>query len=196
MKKNAVIWVVAAILVAIAVFTVTNYNKQAVLVPPTPPAASEPAPAEGETSSGQAADNRLNLLEAPYDFTLEDLNGNKVKLSSFKGKKIFINFWTTWCPYCVEEMPDIEKLYQETKDGDLVILTINSGESKKTAQEFIEKKGFTFPVLLDIDGKVSQLYEVAYLPTSYFIDSEGYLVKGVTQGLSLEAMKAYVDALD
>lgn len=208
MKKSIIIWVTAAILVAVAVYTTTNYNKKAAVTPSTPPAVTEQNPSGGQAAeptqaasgdsgqdNAQASADRLNLMEAPYDFTLEDLNGNTVKLSSFKGKKIFINFWTTWCGYCKAEMPDIEKLYQETKDSDLVILTINAGEDKKTAQNFIKNNKYNFTVLLDTEGKVSQLYEVAYLPTSYFIDSEGYLVNGVTSALSLDAMKKYVAEL-
>lgn len=208
MKKSIIIWVTAAILVAVAVYTTTNYNKQAAAAPSAPPAVTEQKPsgeqaaeptqaASADTGQGnaQVSGDRLNLFEAPYDFTLEDLNGNKVKLSSFKGKKIFINFWTTWCGYCKAEMPDIEKLYQETKVSDLVILAINAGESKKTVQDFIKENNYQFTVLMDTDGKVSQLYEVAYLPTSYFIDSEGYLVNGVTSALSLDAMKKYVAEL-
>ncbi|WP_206872404.1 TlpA disulfide reductase family protein [Clostridium zeae] len=62
------------------------------------------------------------------DFKLKTLDGKEVSLSDLKGKNIFINFWATWCPYCVQEMPEIEKLYQETKNSDLIILGIDIGE--------------------------------------------------------------------
>ncbi|GFZ33844.1 hypothetical protein CSC2_43700 [Clostridium zeae] len=59
---------------------------------------------------------------------MKTLDGKEVSLSDLKGKNIFINFWATWCPYCVQEMPEIEKLYQETKNSDLIILGIDIGE--------------------------------------------------------------------
>ena len=67
---------------------------------------------------------------AALNFKLKDLNGVEVSLSDFKGKKVFLNFWASWCPPCKAEMPDLEKLYQETKDSDLVILAVNIGEDK------------------------------------------------------------------
>jgi peroxiredoxin len=93
-------------------------------------------------------------------------------------------------------MPDIEKYYQETKDTDVVILAVNVGDDKKTVESFINDKGYNFKVLLDTTGEVSQMYHVTGIPTSYFIDTEGYLDDGANGAISLEAMKEFVNNLE
>lgn len=200
MKKNIIIWSAAIILVIIAVYTTASYNakssigknptQQAAQATPTP----SPTPVDTNQSGSQPTESKINLM-ADYDFTLEDLNGNTVTLSQLKGKKVYLNFWATWCPPCKAEMPDIEKLYQETKDSDLVILAVNVNEDKKTVQDFIAKNKYNFPILLDVKGEISQLYQVSGIPTSYFIDTEGFLDNGATGGIPFESMKEFVNNL-
>ena len=102
------------------------------------------------TTKENNAQVKSNLLKvSAKDFKLKDLNGNEISLSQFKGKKVFLNFWATWCPPCKAEMPDIEKVYNETKDSDLVILAVNINEKKDTVKSFIEKSKYHFTVLLD-----------------------------------------------
>lgn len=200
MKKNIIIGITAIILVVTAVYVTKNYNSKSEIVinPPqqdqqTEQPASDPIPSSDSEDNG--SESKINLMEN-YDFTLEDLKGNEVKLSSLKGKKIFLNFWATWCPPCKAEMPDIEKLYQETKDNGLVILAVNVGENKKTVQDFMDANNYNFTALLDVKGEVSRLYQVTGIPTSYFIDTEGFLDNGTTGAISLEAMKEYVNNLE
>jgi thiol-disulfide isomerase/thioredoxin len=206
MKKSIIIWVIAAILVVVAFYTTKSYNANSSTAKNTLPQnqqaeqpATTPAPSSGTPDSGSQSDsrqpqNRFNLM-AVYDFTLEDLQGNKVTLSELKGKKVYLNFWATWCPPCKQEMPDIEKLYQETKDSDLVILAIDIGEDKKTVHDFIAKNNYNFTVLLDTEGTAAQLYQITGIPTSYFVDTEGYLGNAVTGAIPLEKMKEYVNNL-
>jgi len=197
MKKSIIIWAIALVLVVIAVFTVNRHNSDSIATDIPPAATPTAAPEQTESSENEESENRtekINLIE-DYDFTLEDLEGNKVSLSDYKGKKIFINFWATWCPPCKAEMPDIEKLYQETKDGDLVVLAINIGDDKKTVQDFISKNNYNFKVLLDIDSAVGQMYQVSSIPTSYFVDTEGNLDDGRIGSMNYETMKAYVNNL-
>jgi len=198
MKKSIIIWTAAIILVIVAIYTTTNYNKQSNTTN-NPPAQNQQTGQATPTPSPTPADNNqstkeLNLME-DYDFTLEDLQGNKVTLSDLKGKKVFLNFWATWCPPCKAEMPDIEKLYQETKDSDLVILAVNVGEDKKTVQDFIKKNNYNFPILLDVKGEVSQLYQVTGIPTTYFIDTEGIFSDVSTGSMPYESMKEFVNDL-
>ena len=198
MKKNMIIWITAAILVAIAVYVTNNYNSKPEITVTPPVTAPEVTPAQtgnGSQPAEQQEPAKTNLMK-DYDFELEDLNGNKVSLSDYKGKKVYLNFWATWCPPCKAEMPDMEKLYQETKDTGLIMLAVNVGEDKKTVQDFITSSGYNFPVLLDVAGEVSQLYQVTKIPTSYFIDTEGYLDDGATGSVSLEAMKEFVNNLE
>ncbi|WP_461205333.1 TlpA family protein disulfide reductase [Clostridium sp. DL1XJH146] len=117
--------------------------------------------------------------ESP-DFTLTDLEGNDVSLSDYKGKYVLINFWATWCHFCVEEMPDLEKFNNENED--IVVLAVNVKESHAEAEKFVNDGGYTFTTLLDDKGTVSNDYLVAAFPTSYFIDKEG-LFLGRVQGM-------------
>lgn len=114
------------------------------------------------------------------DFTLEDLSGKKVQLSSLKGKVIMVNFWATWCPPCREEMPGMEKLYQTLKaNPDFVMLAVDSQEDPATVKAFIEKNKYHFPVLLDQNGAVTAQYSVRAYPTTYIIDRQGRVIGGV-----------------
>ena len=200
MKKNIIIGIAATILVVMAVYVTKNYNSKAEIVinpPQQDQQAEQPAsdPIPSSDSEDNSGEPKINLMDN-YDFTLKDLEGNEVKLSSLKGKKVFLNFWATWCPPCKAEMPDIEKLYQETKDSSLVILAINVDTDKKAAQDFIDANNYNFTVLWDENGEVSRLYQVTAIPTSYFIDTEGFLGGGTRGMISLEAMKEYVNNLE
>lgn len=134
--------------------------------------------------------------EKAEDFTLLDLEGNKVSLSDYKGKKIFLNFWATWCPPCKAEMPNIEKVYQDTKDSDLVILAVEIGEPLETVKSFIDKNEYNFNVLLDIDQSVASSYNISSIPTSYFIDEEGYIIAKRVGGMNKDQMMDYIENMD
>ncbi|MDN4493570.1 TlpA family protein disulfide reductase [Ureibacillus aquaedulcis] len=109
------------------------------------------------------------------DFSLETLEGDVLSLSQFKGKKIFLNFWATWCPPCRAEMPDIQKF---SEDEDVVVLAINlrnTEDSLMTVENYIQDGAYRFPVLIDEKGEVAELFNVRAYPTSYMIDSEGII---------------------
>lgn len=110
------------------------------------------------------------------DFTVKDIDGNKVKLSDFYGKPVIINFWASWCDICVTEMPEFEeafKTYGEDVQFMMINATDGSRETLKTAQDFIEEKGYTFPVYFDTSLTASKSYNASALPVTYFIDAEG-----------------------
>lgn len=123
------------------------------------------------------------------DFKLKDLNDKEVSLKEFKGKKVMINFWATWCGYCVQEMPYIQNVHNETKDKDIVILAVNVGENKDKVKKFIEKKGYDFPVVLDESQDVAQNYGVQGFPTTLFIDEEGYVYSGIQGPMTDDIMR-------
>ena len=131
--------------------------------------------------------NKSSLVKAT-DFKLKNLDGKEIYLSQFKGKKVFLNFWATWCPPCKVEMPFIEKIYQETKNSDLVIISVNVGEDAQTVKAFMASNGYHFTTLLDTDNKVSSIYNITAIPASIFIDKDGYIVKNHTGTLSYEDM--------
>jgi thiol-disulfide isomerase/thioredoxin len=109
------------------------------------------------------------------NFVLKDLNGNEVHLEGYRGKVVFLNFWTTWCPACLVEMPSMEKLYRKFKDNDFVILAVDMQEDSETVKKFKKKFKLSFPILLDTDGIVASYYGVNAIPVTYFIDRAGYL---------------------
>ncbi len=114
----------------------------------------------------------------PPDFELRTPEGQIIRLSDLKGKKVILNFWATWCPPCRLEMPDMEKFYKKQKSKGIEILAVNltKTEKKRTdVPDFIKAYGITFPVLLDEETEVAQMYQVSSIPTSYLIDSDGVI---------------------
>jgi len=110
------------------------------------------------------------------DFTLQLLNGGNVTLSSYKGKVVLLNFWATWCPPCREEMPSMETLYQRYKSQGLEILAVDLREDENTIRQFIQRYGYTFPILLDSNGWIGNVYGVQAIPTSFIVNRDGKII--------------------
>lgn len=128
-----------------------------------------------------------------YDFTLEDREGNEVSLSDYKGKVVFVNFWASWCPPCIAEMPYIQNLYEKYKDSDeAAVLTINLTKAEKNgvedANEYLDENNYTFPVLLDTEGEIAVKYRVANIPTTYIIDKDGIIYNYIVGPMSEDRM--------
>ena len=109
------------------------------------------------------------------DFTLWTLEDERFTLAENLGKPIFLNFWTTWCPPCIAEMPDMERL-QQTLGDSLQIVGINLQESPATVRRFIQNRGFTWTFLLDLRREIGNAYNVEGIPVSLFIDANGRIV--------------------
>lgn len=107
------------------------------------------------------------------EFTLAGIDGKNLSLSDFKGKVVLINFWTTWCPACREEMPLLEAAYQEKQSSGLVVLGVDLKEDGPTVSKFLNDFGLTFPVVLDSQGTVSSEYNVYYIPHTVIVDRAG-----------------------
>jgi peroxiredoxin len=114
--------------------------------------------------------------EAP-DFTLKDMNGHEVKLSSLRGKPVMLNFWATWCPPCRAEIPTITEMYKSTHKGEgpYEVLGIATQSDEQTIRAFTQEFGMTFPVLPDGGSQVTSLYHVLPIPTTFFIDKDGII---------------------
>jgi peroxiredoxin len=124
------------------------------------------------------------------DFTLTDLDGNQVKLSDFRGKTVFLNFWATWCPPCRAEMPEIESIHQEYKDKNVVVIGIALSEPENEVRQFIQRSGYSWTFLIDTRGEASSNYEVTAIPTSFFLDRER-IIRAVNIGaMSERSMEA------
>ncbi|PFG12020.1 TlpA family protein disulfide reductase [Bacillus sp. es.036] len=148
--------------------------------------------AEGENSSSdQVADSQfstqavegddlvesndvgINKGQIAPNFKLQTLNGEAVQLSDYRGKRVIVNFWATWCPPCRAEIPDFQKLY-EKKDVEILAVNLTeTEESTEGVEEFVKEFEMTFPVVMDVNSDVSNTYQVSAYPTSYMIDSNG-----------------------
>ena len=118
--------------------------------------------------------------ELAPDFTLNDLSGRPVQLSSLRGKVVLLNFWATWCPPCREEVPSMVVLNQAMQGKAFQMLAVSVDEGGKDAVEsFFRKGGVALPTLLDADGKVSRLYGTTGVPETFILDGKGVIVKKV-----------------
>ena len=106
-------------------------------------------------------------------FTLPNFEGEKVSLKDFRGKLLMLNFWASWCVSCREEMPAMERLYQEFKSKGFVVLAVNVKDNRKDALAFIKELKLTYPVVFDPPGEVGLLYGAWGLPTTYLIGPQG-----------------------
>ena len=158
---------------------------------------------ENDKSNGTASSNKSEENKTPaIDFELKDQYGKTQKLSDYKGKVVFLNFWATWCPPCKMEMPDIQKIYEKyEKQGEkseVVVLSVaapNTQDEKDIdgIKSFLEENGYTYPVLMDDGGYTFGAYRISSLPTTFMIDKEGNVFGYVQGGLTQEAMESIIE---
>ena len=174
------------------------------------------APQQNATQNTQQTDNALqkntqtqNATQgekkdentvAAIPFTLKDQYGKTHTLADYKGKIIFLNFWATWCPPCRAEMPDIQKLYERSpRDGrDAVIVLgvaapkLGSEKDEDGIKAFMDKNGYSYPVLMDEGGKLFEAYGIRAIPTTYLIDRRGNVIGRVQGALSAENLEKII----
>jgi len=115
------------------------------------------------------------VTNAAPDFQLQNLAGQSITLSDFRGKPVVLNFWATWCGPCAFEMPYIQEIYDERSSEGLVVLAINWGESASQVEQFMQNHNLSIPVLLDTKKVVAQKYNIRAFPTTFFIDKDGII---------------------
>lgn len=121
------------------------------------------------------------------DFTLQNLDGESISLSDFKGKPVLLNFWATWCGPCRAEMPFLQEIYEEWSERELMLLAVNIGESSAKVKDFMEKLNLSFPVLLDSRSAIAKMYNITAIPTTYFIDKDGVIQTRIIGAFSSKA---------
>ncbi len=119
----------------------------------------------------------INIGQQAPDFSIKDQSGRVVKLSDYRGKLVFLNFWGTWCQPCVKEMPAMEKMYQTFKDRKFQMLAISIDNDWKEVNEFYKEHNLTLPDFLDPGHQIARLYKVEKFPETFLIDGNGHVVK-------------------
>jgi len=155
-------------------------------------------------SAFAAKSNKKEDVKMP-NIVLYDQYGKKHNIEEYKGKVVVINFWATWCGYCVQEMPEFEKVYKEfgSNKKDVIILGVAGPISKKNQNNvdvekdevisFLKKKNITYPTLMDEAGKSFDDYKVRALPMTYVINKDGYLEGFVSGAITSEQLRKAVN---
>ncbi len=152
--------------------------------PENTPGSNNPENSPGGTEEEKAP------IKAP-DFTAYDSEGNIVKLSDYIGKPIVLNFWASWCPPCKSEMPHFDKVYSEVKDEVLFLMVDMVDGAKETeakGKKYVADNKFSFPVLYDSNQDAAYTYGIWSLPTTVFIDRDGYVAAGVEGAIDEETL--------
>ena len=154
-----------------------------------------------ESSQNADTDSEEDKKIEALDFTLYDQYGKEHKLSDYRGKKVFLNFWATWCPPCRSEMPHIEDLYKEYEKNskDVIILGVASPNVGKEGdqqyiEDFLKENNYTFPVVFDDGGMLSYQYGFSSLPSTLIIDEDGYITKYIPGAMNKSTMKSLIES--
>ncbi len=156
--------------------------------------------AETETEPGAESDGEeteADRMEA-FDFTVYDGEGNEVRLSDYEGTVVLMNFWATWCGYCVSEMPAFQQIYEEYGDQIQVMMinaTDGNSETQDTAMAYIEEEGYTFPVFYDLQYDACYQYGVTGLPMTVIVGADGYIAGYARGAVSYDILKNALDQI-
>ncbi len=134
------------------------------------------------------------LNAAAAEFTLTDTNGHVHRLSDYKGKWVLVNFWATWCPPCLEEIPDLISLYNAHKDKNLMVigLSLDAAAAKKSVLSYIKKAAISYPIVLGDYNMAARIGEVQGLPTTYIFDPTGKLVARQAGVITRSEVEKYI----
>jgi thiol-disulfide isomerase/thioredoxin len=130
------------------------------------------------------------------DFTVYDMAGNEVKLSDFRGQPLVVNFWASWCPPCVGEMPDFNQVWQDRQE-DVMFMMVNvvdgQRETEESGKEYFRNEGYSFPVYFDLDQDAVATFGIYSYPQSFFIDKHGYFVAYAKGAIDADTLKMAID---
>lgn len=139
-----------------------------------------------KNNSNIRPDSKLNAYKGntvPSAIDLQDSTGKKFHIDDYRGKVTIVNFWATWCPPCVEEIPSLNRLREQMQGQPFELITINYAQSAKTIQEFMQKVDVQFPVLIDPKGATAQKWNVIGFPSTFVIGPDGSIRYGVNAAI-------------
>ena len=158
-----------------------------------------------QTATSSTSENKA--IQA-FDFTAMDKDGKTLKLSDFKGKKVYINMWASWCGPCMREIPELEKTYQKLKNNkDIVFLSMTSPNDSEFKNQSPQDKGkdvilnkakelgVTYPVLFDVNDRFIINYAIRSFPTHIFINSDGTIGNRIAGGVTEELLTKEIEKL-
>lgn len=148
----------------------------------TPQTATSPAPQESLNSTPPSGPVKIVPGATAPDFAVTDITGQPIKLSDHRGKAVIINYWSIYCDYCRQEMPELVKAYQANRDK-LNIIGIDINDEPAEVKDFINQLNITYPIVIDNTGDMVYKYRVLGRPTSIFINKEG-VITGVVPGMA------------
>jgi len=134
----------------------------------------------------------LPVVAEKADFTLQDLDGKSVSLSDYRGKWVIVNYWATWCPPCLEEIPDLVDLYEENRDTIVVLGVAFEEVNEEYLKEFVDSHMISYPIMNTEPVPVTELGPVLGLPTSYIISPDGERVARQEGPVTREAIEKYI----
>lgn len=132
------------------------------------------------------------------DFLVYDKDGNPIRLSDYHGEPMVVNFWTSWCGPCKSEMPTFQQMYLQWDDQVqflMINLTDGTQETLSSASQFLRETGYSFPVFFDLASNAANAYQVYSIPTTIFIDAQGYIVASYTGAISEETLQQGINLI-
>jgi len=135
-----------------------------------------------------------SVLADPVDFVLPDLDGREHRLADYRGKWVLVNYWATWCPPCLDELPELEVFYSNHKDKDAVVIGVNMETiGTEELREFLDEQFISYPILRTPPRRSTELGPIPGMPTSYLISPAGELVARRVGPVTAKAMEAFIE---
>ena len=192
-KKTKTITLTAAfvLLIAVAAFAYNTLSQRV-----SPQSNIDVTQDKGQVSQDRQ-EEEAKKMKAP-DFTVLDADGNTVRLSELFGKPIVLNFWASWCPPCKGEMPEFNKVYGEVgQDITFIMVDLVDGqrETQEKGAQYVKGEGFTFPVYFDTEQEAANKYGISSIPTTIFIDKDGYIVTGAQGAIDEKTLQKGIDLI-